>query len=252
MPLRLGAGRMLLCDSGQFPWRPPPELLREDLDGLMTRISTLEPDVDDSGFCSADGGSGFTLMFGYPDGDVTAVSGDTGGCGTVETGSGKYLGADELLADVIDRFSDARAGQAPPSRMAPAALDCNQGVTFDYVRSWTGRLQDASRALSCWRRNAPEPGAFHVRDVGARDLRALVRDASTHQVRRRDFSRDVCDGFPFHFWQDLLLETTWGDVLVLRGVCDEFLVRQAKHENGRSAYWHPSPQSQRILNRLRR
>jgi len=244
---------MLLCDSGQFPWRPPSELLREDLDGLLAEISALAPYVLESGtFCPADGGSGFTMMFGYPDGDVTAVSGDTGGCSTVEAGSGEYRGADDLLADVIERFTEARAGQDPPERSSPAVLDCNKDVEFDYLRSRTGRLRDSIRALSCWGRNAPGPGAFHVREVAERDLRVLVRDALSHQVRRNSYSPGVCDDRPYFFWQDLLLETTWGDALVLRGVCDEFLVRQAEDANGRSTFWRPGPQAQRILDGLRR
>jgi len=244
---------MLLCDSGQFPWRPPPELLREDLDGLMAEISALEPYVLESGsFCTADGGSGFTMMFGYPDGDVTAVSGDTGGCSTIETGSGEYDGANDLLADAIDRVTEARVGQEPPDRSAPAVLDCNRDVTSECIRSRTGRLRDSIRALSCWRRDDRELSAFHVRDVAERDLRVLVRDALSHQVRRKTFSRTVCDDSPYFFWQDLLLETTWGDVLVLRGVCEEFLIRQGGDENGPSTFWRPSPEAQRILDGLRR
>lgn len=252
MPLRPGAGRMLVCDSGQFPWQPPAELLRADLDGLMADISALKPHDEQAG-CTADGGSGFTLMFGYPDGSVAAVSGDTGGCGVVDTGSGEYDGADELFADVIDRFAAARSGQKPPRLMSGPALDCNQGGPTGHILSLTGSLRDSARAISCWRGNARNVlPPFHVRDVSDRDLRVLARDALTHQVRRRDYAPHACDNFPRYFWQDLLIATTWGDVLVLRGICDDFLVEQAPDGGGKSTYWHPSPRAQRLLDGLRR
>ncbi|WP_165821010.1 hypothetical protein [Nocardioides gansuensis] len=247
LPLPNDFVKARICEvSSSLAWRPPQEDLTDGVAGLVETINGLEPVPDDGHYCTAQGGHGYTILLATADGDVTSVSGDTGGCGDVEVGGTSYDGAEVLLEDFIARIEARREGREPPRRLANAPIDCNADEPLGPAPSLTGSLADGVRAVSCWHPDAPSAPLWRSAEVPRRQLGVLLEDLARNTVDQEHFKDPACGGqFEDYYNQMLLVQTRWGDVLRVGGVCEEYLVEEG-------SFWHPGARARRILAALRR
>ena len=94
-------------------------------------------------------------------------------------------------------------------------------------------------------------GAVVGADVPPREVGILTRDVARSASTALD-ARDLrcVGGVRHHYFQSLVGQTAWGDVLVVLGECRRFIVGMPPRRA--VSVWHPSPRSQRILDSLRR
>ena len=247
---RLCAGRTRVV-----AWAPPLEVLL-DPGAVADVLATAEP-VPADAMCTADAGPAYDLVLTFPGGRATSVRGDTGGCGLLETVDGPRFGAETVLESFLDAVAGQRETVSPPPGR-PGRPDCPE-PTDGHALSFLGHPVEMEAAVSCWRPDADD--VQHWRDavpVGRRDLAVLLDDVALNSRQEDDFGADVCGDSPDWYWQDIVGRTRWGDVVALHGVCRTFLVVssrfRADQQDGTQPtyFWHPSPRSQRILDRLRR
>lgn len=264
VPASVVAARLCDTDSGVASWFAPQDGLHVDLAPLLAVLAAAEPVPETSGsgdryFCTDDGGYGFDLRLALASGEVVSVPGDTGGCSTVRIGDEDLVGSDEVVATFIEALMEQRGYTAPPAELVDLPLDCDRPPPEDHRLSLIGDPADLIRAVTCWRPNADGTPPWRGRlSVPPQQLTRLVADLGAHTRLQDQFSEPDCPGGRSgYYWQDLVGQTRWGDVVAVRGVCREFLVPQVGYwrpaDGGtEQRYWQPSPAAQRILDGLRR
>ena len=255
LPLDAEPVAMLVCadPDSSVPWTAPAELVEGDLPGLVDVLAGLEPVPDEDVACTMQGGPAYDLVLRFSRGRVARIHGDSGGCGFVTAAAGRWFGAPQLLDTALAIVERRREGRTPP-----VAASTTADLSCDHVfrergpaLSLTGDESDIVRMVSCWEPNAPDPGPWSETDVPPREVGILTRDVARSASTALD-ARDLrcVGGVRHHYFQSLVGQTAWGDVLVVLGECRRFIVGMPPREP--SLVWHPSPRSQRILDSLRR
>ncbi|KQV65040.1 hypothetical protein ASC64_15220 [Nocardioides sp. Root122] len=255
LPLEAEPVALLVCadPDSSLPWTAPAELVEGDLAELVDRLSSLAPAPDGDVACTMQGGPAYDLVLRFSRGRAAKVHGDTGTCGFVTTAAGRWLGASDVLDTALALVERERAGRTPPTSASRTAdLSCDAVlVPPGPARSLTGEAADIVRMVSCWQPDAPELGQLSETVVPAGDVRVLTRDLA----RRSSTSADPHDlrcpgGLRRLYFQTLVGQTSWGDLVVVPGECRRFY--PALPSDRTAPVWHPSPRAQGILDRLRR
>jgi hypothetical protein len=255
VPIDVVAARMCATDNGLARWYAPQDSLHADLAPLIELLGSLEPlpesTDEDRYYCTDDGGVGFDLRLALASGEVVSVPGDTGGCSTVRIGDQDVVGSDEVVATFLDRIAAQRASSGPADVVAELPLGCESDTAFsDHVLSRTGDPADLVRAVSC---SMPDSGGWgDVVPITSRQVAILMADLAQGTRKDQGFANLPCGKDDFYN-QDIVGQTSSGDVVALRGACGVFLVTDASSTAAADEeYWYPSPEAQRILDRLRR
>lgn len=259
VPTSVVAARMCATDVGVMVWHAPQDSLHLDLHELVGLLDRLEPPPESTEterwFCTDDGGYGFDLRLALESGEVVSIPGDTGGCSTVRVGEEDLVGSDEVLALFLDRLAEQRTGTEPPDRLEELPLACGSDGPFgDHVVSRIGDPRDLVTAVSCWRPDGKDDvGPWRGPTAVPRgQVAALATDMRAHTRRDLGWHGEPCRDRPW-WWQDLVGQTRWGDVVVVRGVCRTYLLSDVSSvAPDDQEFWYPSPRAQRVLDRLRR
>lgn len=257
------AARMCAVDNRITSWFGPQDSLHAGLAPLIELLAGLEPLPESTDgerhFCPDDGGVAFDLRLALASGEVVSVPGDTGGCSTVTIGGVEVGGSDDVVATFMDALGEQRRTGEPAARLLDLALACGQDrLDRDHRLSLLGDPVDLVRAVTCWRPNADEVGPWRdQRPVPPRLLARLVEDIAAHSDVQDTFGEADCPGgLRGYYWQDLVGQTRWGDVVAVRGVCRELMVSPARlwlpQDEAEQRFWHPTPRAQRVLDGLRR
>ena len=255
VPVDVVAARMCATDNGLARWYAPQDSLHADLVPLLEMLGSLEPmpesTDEDRYFCTDDGGVGFDLRLALVSGEVVSVPGDTGGCSTVRIGGEDVVGSDEVVVTYLDGITAQRAVSGPAEVVAELPLGCGSDTAFsDHVLSRIGDPADMVRAVSC---SMTDSGGWgDVVPVTSRQVTTLMADLSQGTRKDQGFTDLPCGKDDFYH-QDIVGQTLSGDVVALRGACGVFLVTDASSAAPKDEeYWYPSPESQRLLDGLRR
>ena len=255
LPLEAEPTALLICadPDGSMPWTSPDDLVEVDLTALVESLADLERAPDGDYACTMQAGPGYDLLLGFSRERYARIHGDTGGCGVVTTASGEWFGADGVLDAALALVEEQRSTATPPSRVQTADLRCDDLLgERGYALSLTGDPADLVRVVSCWQPNAPELGPWVEGRVPALEVRVLAHDLARNLTPDGDTGDLRCPGgLDHHYFQHLLGQTAWGDVVMLAGECRRFYVVDLRPD-GPPMLWHPSPASQRILDGLRR
>ena len=255
VPVDVVAARMCATDNGLARWYAPQDSLHAELVPLVEVLGSLEPvpeSTDEDRYsCTDDGGYGFDLRLALASGEVVSVPGDTGGCSTVRIGGKDVIGSDDVVATFLDGITAQRTVSGPPDDVTELPLGCGSDTSFtNHVLSRIGDPRDIVRAVSC---SMPDPGGWgDAAPITPRQLATLMADLSRGTRKDQGFAHLPCGRDDFYN-QDIIGQTSSGDVVALRGACGIFLVTDASSTGSADEeYWYPSPESLRILDRLRR
>lgn len=253
VPLEVEPVAMLVCadPDGSMPWTAPAELVEGDLGGIVDALAGMEPAPIAPYDCTFQGGPAYDLLLRFSRDRVARVHGDTAGCGVVRTATGDWFGAQQVLDVVLDHVESERAAGSPPAVVEPLELSCDRLLDqHGTAESLTGDPTEVVRLVSCWRPDAGRLGDWREAQVPSRDVELLARDLEGASADG-DAADLRCPGGPRRlYFQALLGQTVWGDLVLVRGECRRFLTELSS--GGPSPVWHPSPRAQRILDRLRR
>lgn len=252
LPLEAEPTALLICAApgSTVPWTAPAELVEGDLTVLVEALSGLERAPLEPYECTFQGGPGYDLLLEFSRDRFARIQGDTGGCGVVTTASGEWFGAQDVLDAAIELVEQQRAATEPPDTVTPVDLGCNAGRDSGLGRplSLTGDVADLTRLVSCSqgadeRRQFP-PGT----ELASSDVRALAADMAAHAFEDTSGPPLRCPGGRDRSYaQHLVGQTRWGDLLVAYGTCRQFTI-----PGDPVRWWSPMPDSQRILDDLRR
>lgn len=254
LPLDARPVALLICadpDSSQ-PWTAPADLVNGDLTGLVSELSDLERAPAEPYDCTFQGGTAYDLVLRFSRDRYARIHGDVGGCGVVTTASGEWFGARGVLDAALGLVEDQRNRSDPPTAVPARDLSCSHVLTgAGSAISLTGKTADLVRMVSCWQPDAAELGAWSEAAVRPSDVRIIARDITRLASTSADPTDLRCPGgLRKHYFQQLIAETAWGDVLVVAGECRRFYASLPSDEL--APVWHPSPRAQRILDDLRR
>ena len=253
LPLEAAPVALLICadPDGSQPWTAPADLVEGDLTGLVEELSDLEPAPEGDYACTRQAGPGYDLILRFSRDRVAKIHGDVGGCGVVTVASGEWFGAEGVLDAALGLVEDQRATTAPPATVAAVDLDCNagSGSGLGPAPSLTGDVVDLTRIVSCWQPNADELPPFAPgTEVPRRAVRVLVADMAAHAFERKRPPPLACPGgLDAYYFQHLVGQTRWGDLLTVYGSCHQFRI-----PGDPPRWWTPSADSQQILDDLRR
>jgi hypothetical protein len=255
LPLPHEPTALLICarEGGGTVWTAPQDTLTGDLSGITDALGRLEPAPESPYDCTFQGGPEFDLLMRLPDDRAVRVHGGTGGCGVVSTSGREWFGAQDVLDAVIEAVEEQRSRTEPPQTVQPIDLDCNAGRASElgWPMSLAGEVADLTRLVSCWQPDAKELGAWSEAAVPRKDVQVLARDIVRLASTSDDPANLRCPGGPRnHYFQQLVGQTAWGDLLVVAGECRRFYASMPSDEP--ALVWHPSPRAQRILDVLRR
>lgn len=248
----LQAARLCATTPRYRRWTAP-EPLTEDLDVLAEALARLEPAPDDY-MCFQSGGSHHYDLRLVVDGEVLSLRTQPS-CLEFTVGGVDYLDTNEPFDAFLTAIVAQRSHHDPPPLSPTTALDCNLGTPGqEHALSPLGNPLEMVEAVSCWRPGSkgdvgPWRGAVSV--PRAR-LATLLAEIPARTRRDLGFDSDPCGSKPW-FWQDLLGRTRWGDVVVIQGVCETYLLSESDAVAPEDQeFWYPSPRAQRILDGLRR
>jgi len=244
LPVGPVAARLCALESVGMSWIAPQDVLKADAAAEVAGIiATLEP-RDPDWICGA-GGPAFDLVVTLDDGKVRSYRND-GRCNEFQTADGLVHGADRALEAFLAAVEKQRRSGVPES-IERVRLSCSEGADrFGRRTSLIGDPRDLVRAISCWRPNDAEPPPWRQsRPLTRAEVRLITGDLSRRTTEQKGYD-ETC-GEDSYYWQDIVGQTRWGDVVTLRGVCRTFLVEGRSPET----YWHPSPKAQALLDALR-
>jgi hypothetical protein len=255
LPLDLEPEAVLICadPEGSQAWTAPAELVEGDLGHLVKALDGLRRADPPPYECTFVGGPAYRLLLRFPGNRWATVNGDAGGCDLVTVQAAAWFGARDVLGAAIKVTEQSRRRTEPPDEVPRVDLSCDQ-LTVDgsVPLSFARDLAETVRIVSCSRPDDREPGPWWQEEATARQTRVLVRDAAHHASPEVDGSRLGCaGGRTTRFVQQLLAQTARGDLLMVAGTCRTFRVVDPEGDEP-AAVWRPSPESQRILDDLRR
>lgn len=253
LPLEAEPSAMLVCadPQGSGPWTAPAELVSGGLEPLVAVLAGLErAPVGEDYACTRQAGPAYDLVLRFSRDRVARIHGDTAGCGVVTVASGEWFGAQDVLDTALALVDEHRDGAQPPA--SPPALDvsCGELLREPPATSLTGEAADLVDIVSCARSGAQGRGPWTQARADKRDVRILTRDIARAASPDLDPMDLRCvGGVRRYYSQHLIGRTAWGDLLWVPGECRRFITDTTSE---RSPIWHPSPEAQRILDRLRR
>lgn len=253
LPLEAEPMALLICadPEGSQPWTAPTELVEGDLTSLVDALSDLEPAPDEPYDCTFKGGPAYDLLLRFSRDRFARIHGATGGCGVVTTAAGEWFGARNVLDVAIAAVEEQRQQSEPPTEVQAQDLSCARVLTdTGPPLSLIGEPADFVRMVSCWQPNGRELGAWSEAAVASEDG-VLAMDIERLASPTGDPTDLRCrGGRRSHYFQQLIGQTAWGDLLVVAGECRRFFAWMPSDEP--APVWHPSPRAQRILDDLRR
>lgn len=224
-----GATSARLCQGQGTEFDVPLDALVTDVNTLVATANGLDaypawgPDVA----CTMDLGPGYQIVFGYPDGSTTVVSGELYGCRAVTIGDDDFRSDPEALwREFTDLLRKQRDATDPPASTPAADLSCD-----DTRLSPVGRAADITEAVYC--AEGPGPGV----PIAAEDLAVLVAD-----MRKSGPVGPVT----FCYTPGRIVgQTVWGDTVQTSALCggDRYTMED-------DLAWPVSPASKAILDRL--
>lgn len=215
--LPTGAITVRLCQGPGMAFQAPADALTTGV-GDLVELVNAQPEGARDPMCTMDLGVGYQLVFGYPDGEQRAVSGELYGCHELRVGAVARTNPEAPYRRFIRSLRDQRADQTPPADAAS-----RPGCASEH--SPIARPAEMVAATLCVRyptATEAEPVAIDVPDA---DLPALLDDWT-----RRDAAYD-----PEAPQLDLVGETAWGD-------------RTSRYLD--LTRWAPGPEAQIVLDRL--
>ena len=255
LPLGTQPNALLICAdlSNKYLWTAPADLVEGDLSSVVDALAGLERAPTYDYACEMVGGPAYELVLKFSGDRYATVHGNTGGCGVVTVGSVEYFGAKKVLDTALALVEEQRNRNAPPEKVPPVDLSCDRMFTeAGTPTSYTGEPGDLVRLVSCWQPNAPELGSGTETRVFASDVQLLARDIDLRGEPGGDPDGLRCPGgLRHHYFQHLVGQTWWGDVLLIVGECRRFIVIDPRAD-GDEIVWRPSQDAQRLLDQLRR
>lgn len=245
-------GARLCATTPRYRAWTAPEPLFESLDVLAAGLGRLEP-PEKGTFCAQSGSYHYDLRL-VVDGEVVSLRTQPS-CLEFSVGGVDYWNTDEPFDAYLTALAQQRSRRDPPPLAPTTALDCTATPRGqDHRLSPLGDPRDMVEAVSCWRPDSKDDvGPWRGgAPVAPRDLAVLMGDIPDHTRQDLGFDTGPC-GNERYVWQDILGRTSWGDVVVIRGVCDTYLLSDGDDVVPEDQdFWYPSPPAQRILDRLRR
>jgi len=217
-------GARLCAATPRYRRWTAPEPLFDHLDVLAAGLARLEPAPKDY-ICFQSGGSFHYDLRLVVDGQEVSLRTQPS-CLELTAGGVDYLDSDEPFDAFLDALTAQRAERQPPPLRPTKALDCAATPRGqDHALSPLGDPLEMVEAVSCWRPDSTgeTPPWREAVAVPTRALATFVAEMRTHARRDVGFDHDPCAGREW-FGQDLLGRTAWGDVVVVRGVCESYLL----------------------------
>lgn len=224
-----GATTARLCQGQGTEIDVPLDALDTGIDDLTDAVNGLDPypawSTDSA--CTMDLGPGYQIVFGYPDGSTTTVTGELYGCRAVTIDGEDVRGNPEVLwAHYAALLRQQRDASDPPVATPAANLACDQ-----IGMSPVGRAADMTEAVYC--SDVPGPGV----PIPAEDLAVLVED-----MRKSEPAGMT----PACYTPGRIVgQTTWGDTVQTSALCggDRWSLED-------DLAWPVTPGSKAILDRL--
>lgn len=225
-----GATSARLCLGPGNPFDVPLDALVTGVDDLIATINGLEPHPTSGPdqACTLELGTGYQIVFGYPDGSTSLVSGQPYGCAAVAIGADDFRTEPLLPRDRFVALLRKQRDAAEPPATAPASdLHCQGALGMSPV----GRAADITEAVYC--ADGPGPAI----PIPVEDLAVLVADMQTSAligVTTACFTPGRIVG-----------QTAWGDTVQTSALCggDRWGMED-------DLAWQVSPASKAILDRL--
>ena len=218
-----------------------------------TALAGLEPVPEDTR-CFQSGGSYHYDLRLVVDGKVVSLRTQPS-CLEFTVGGVDYQDTSEPFDAYLVALARQRSRRDPPPLSPTTALDCTATPRGqDHRLSPLGDPREMVEAVSCWRPDSrgdigPWRGGA---PLAPRDLAVLMGDIPDHTRHDLGFDTGPC-GNERYVWQDILGRTSWGDVVVIRGICDTYLLSDGNSVVPEDQeFWYPSPAAQRLLDQLRR
>ncbi|KRA38324.1 MULTISPECIES: hypothetical protein [unclassified Nocardioides] len=224
-----GATTARLCQGQGTKFDVPLDALVVGIEDLIATANGLDayPEWGPNSACNLDFGTGYQIVFGYPDGSTTAVTGELYGCRAVTIGGDDVRSDPETLwARYSSLLREQRDALDPPASTPAADLSCGGPQV-----SPAGRAADMTEAVYCFE------GEGVAIPIPAKDVAVLVADMQTSGpigVTRACFTPGRIVG-----------QTAWGDTVQTSALCGGD--RWAMEDD---LAWSVSPASKAILDRL--
>lgn len=228
--LPLGATSARLCLGAGIPFDVPLDPLVTDVDDLTETINDLEayPASGPDQACTLELGTGYQIVFGYPDGSTILVSGQPYGCASVVIGTDDYRAEPVIPRDrFVALLRKQRDAAEPPATAPTSDLHCQGALSMSPV----GRAADITEAVYC--ADGPGPAI----PIPVEDLAVLVADMQT--------SGPIGNTTACFTPGRLVGQTAWGDTVQTSALCGGD--RWAMEDD---LAWSVSPASKAILDRL--
>lgn len=258
LPLDAEPVAMLICadPDGSSLWISPDDLVEGDLTPLVDALADLEPTPDEPYDCTFQGGPGYDLLLRFSRDRYARIHGDTGGCGVVSVASGDWFGADAVL-DAALALVEQQRDRLPAPTAIPDRPDCPSDNDVGPAYSLKGEVDELVVAVSCWRPDKRKLPAYgDPVPVPAHQLRLLLADMRENDepIGMPGRHYDCPGGLDELYSQVIVGRTAWGDLVEVSGMCHEFYLDVWTQRPGSEPprMWRPSPEAQRILDRLRR
>lgn len=246
-------GARLCATTPRYRRWTAPEPLFDHLDVLAAGLARLEPAPQDYR-CFQSGGSYHYDLRLMVDGEVVSLRTQPD-CLELTAGGIDYLNSGEPFDAFLEALTAQRSERKPPPLRPTTALDCAATPRGqDHALSPLGDPHEMVEAVSCWRPDSKgdTPPWRGPVDVPPPAIATFVAETRAEARQDKGFDHDPCAGQQW-YWQDILGRTRWGDVVVIRGVCETYLLRDVNSVAPEDQeFWHPSPEAQRILDGLRR
>ena len=246
-------GARLCATTPRYRRWTAPEALFDHLDVLAAGLARLEP-APEHAYCFQSSGSYHYDLRLVVDGEVVSLRTQPS-CLEFSVGGLDYWNTDEPFDAYLEALATQRSEREPPPLRPTTALDCAATPRGqDHALSPLGDPLTMVEAVSCWRSDSKgdTPPWRDAVPIPPGELARMVAEMRAEPRRDMGFDHDPCADQKW-FWQDILGRTRWGDVVVIRGVCDTYLLSDVNSVAPKDRdFWYPSPESQRILDGLRR
>lgn len=166
-----GATTVRLCQGPGMPFQAPADALTTDVDDLVELVNA-QPEGERNPMCTMDLGPGYQLVFGYPDGEQRAVTGELYGCHELRVGSVARTNPEAPYRQFIRSLREQRSSQELPADAA-VLQDCPADVPEG---SPVARTDEMVVATLCVGDPAASRNEWTAVPVPEEDLAVLLTD----------------------------------------------------------------------------